>query len=120
MAQHNITGSQGEQAAASYLQEKGYRVIETNWRYLNTELDIILQKEEVLVVAEVKTRSSSDYGEPELAVDLKKQKNIIKAANAYIMQNGLNAIVRFDIVSVLMEGGRITIHHIEDAFYPMG
>lgn len=118
MAEHNITGSIGEQAAANYLQEKGYKVLETNWKYLRTELDIILQKDGMLVVAEVKTRTSSDYGEPELAVDIKKQKNLVKAANAYVIQNNLNMVVRFDIVSVLTGNGKPVINHIRDAFYP--
>ena len=119
MAEHNITGLEGERAAAEYLQEKGYTVLDMNWRYLRTELDIICRKDSLLVVTEVKTRTSSDYGEPELAVDNKKQRNLVKAANAYVIQNNLDVEVRFDIISVLLQSGKPEINHIKDAFYPM-
>jgi putative endonuclease len=118
MAEHNITGFEGERAAARYLQHKGYKVLEMNWRYLNTELDIVSEKDGLLVVTEVKTRTSADFGEPEIAVNTRKQKNLVTAANAYVIQNNLDMEVRFDIISVLLGGVTPEIRHIEDAFYP--
>jgi putative endonuclease len=119
MAQHHITGKQGEDMAVDHLLEKGHRLIARNWRYLKSELDIITEADGFLVVTEVKTRSTSTFGEPEDFVDRKKQKNIIKAANAYVIEKGIEKEVRFDIVSIVTNGSETSITHIEDAFYPL-
>lgn len=117
--QHIITGKQGEEMAVKHLLEKGHVLIDRNWRYRKTELDIITMKDEFLVVTEVKTRSTNVFGEPETAVDMKKQKNIIKAANAYVLEKGIGKEVRFDIVSIVANGSGTMLTHIEDAFYPL-
>ncbi|MCW3105363.1 MAG: hypothetical protein JWO09_3803 [Bacteroidetes bacterium] len=119
MAEHNDTGNKGEVLAANYLKDKGYRILETNWRFRNFEADIIASGGGMLVVAEVKTRSSNFFGEPETFVNRQKQRNLIKAANAYIQQKGLDLEVRFDIISVLMNGSVDNVKHIEAAFYPL-
>jgi putative endonuclease len=119
MAQHNETGQKGEVLAATYLKDKGYRILETNWRFRNFEADIIASMGDIMVVAEVKTRSSNFFGEPETFVNRQKQRNLIKAANAYIQQKGLGLEVRFDIISVLMNGSVDNVKHIEAAFYPL-
>lgn len=118
MAQHNQTGSAGESAAVKHLADKGYTILERNWRYFETEIDIIAEKSGIIVVAEVKTRSSIDFGDPEAFVDLKKQKRMVKAANAYLGEKDLDREVRFDIIAVVKENGAHTVNHIEDAFYP--
>lgn len=119
MAQHNITGSRGEEIAAKHLAGKGFRICTRNWRYLKAEVDIIAEKDNKLVIVEVKTRGSNEFGEPELFVTKQKQKHLAKAAHAYILQNELDMEVRFDIVSVLMKGKEPLVHHIEAAFYPL-
>jgi putative endonuclease len=119
MARHNITGEIGEQAAAAYLETKGFSIICRNWKYLKAELDIIARKDDILVIAEVKTRGTDAFGDPEAWVDIKKQRNIIKAANAYVLEHNLDIPVRFDVLSVLVKDGEMEINHIEDAFYPM-
>ena len=119
MAEHNETGKEGEELAAKFLEQKGYRILETNWRFKNLEADIIAMQKNILVIVEVKTRKTNHFGEPEEFVDKKKQKNIIKAANAYIESKEIENEVRFDIVSVLVKGEQqAVINHIEDAFYP--
>lgn len=118
MAEHNDTGKTGEELAVKYLKEKGYEILETNWRFKNLEADIISQKKNILVITEVKTRRTNYFGEPEEFVDKKKQKNLIKTANAYIELKEMDAEVRFDIISVLMKGEQVLIYQIEDAFYP--
>lgn len=118
MAEHNITGQKGEEMAAKFLQEKGYTILETNWRFMNLEADIIAETSKTLVIAEVKTRKSNYFGEPESFVTKQKQKNLIKAANAYIERKQLDLEVRFDIVSVVLNDNT-SIKHIEDAFYPL-
>ncbi len=118
MAEHNETGKKGEKMAAAFLENKGYTILETNWRFLNLEADIIAQTGQTLVIAEVKTRKSNYFGEPESFVNRQKQKNLIKAANAFIERKQLDLEVRFDIVSVVLNDDS-SIKHIEDAFYPL-
>ena len=119
MAEHNDTGLAGEELAAAFLSQKGYTVLEKNWRFGREEIDIIAQKEDTLVVVEVKTRSGSFFGEPEEFVNRQKQRNLIKAVNAYIEKNELDLEVRFDIIGVIMTGKNHRINHVEDAFHPV-
>ncbi len=118
MAEHNITGQKGEEMAAKFLEEKGYKILETNWRFMNLEADIIALTAKTLVIAEVKTRKSNYFGEPESFVNKQKQKNLIKTANAYIERKQLDYEVRFDIISVILNDTS-SVKHIEDAFYPL-
>ncbi len=118
MAEHNDTGKKGEEIAARFLENKGFTILETNWRFKNLEADIIARVAKTLVVAEVKTRKSNYFGEPESFVTKQKQKNLIKAANEYILRNNLDLEVRFDIVSVVLNDST-AVKHIEDAFYPL-
>jgi putative endonuclease len=118
MAENHQLGQSGEQMAANFLKKNGYTVLETNWRQGPLEVDIIARKENILVIAEVKTRSTNVFGEPEEFVTRQKQKNLIRAANFYIIENNLDVEARFDILSVLHKGNTFKIYHIEDAFYP--
>lgn len=119
MAQHNDIGKKGEAIALTYLREKGYHVRETNWIYRKAELDLVAEYKNQLVVVEVKTRTSREFESPKEAVTIKKQKHIVRAADAYIQEFDIDMECRFDIVSVLLEGNNVEIEHIEDAFYPM-
>lgn len=112
------TGKRGEAFALQFLLEKGYTLLETNWRFQHKEVDIIATDGSDLVFAEVKTRTSHRHGEPEEAVDLKKQRFLIEAADAYVNSKDLDVNVRFDIISVVLHGSVPDINHIEDAFYP--
>lgn len=118
MAEHNLKGVKGEELAARFLKENGYTVLETNWRFKNLEADIIAVADGVMVVAEVKTRNSNFFGEPETFVNKQKQANLRKAANGYIQQKQLDLEVRFDIISVILAKNeeQVKINHIPDAF----
>lgn len=118
MAEHNITGKAGETLAADFLRSNGYEVYEINWRWKQYEIDIIAKKDNILIVAEVKTRHSNALGEPEAWVTRAKQKNLIKGAQQYILSNDLDVETRFDIISVLYVKGMPQVNHIADAFYP--
>ncbi|MDP4290773.1 MAG: YraN family protein [Bacteroidota bacterium] len=118
MAEHNELGQRGEKIAQSFLADKGYQILFVNWRNGKTEIDIIALDGETLVFVEVKTRHTFIYGEPENAVDFRKQKNIIHAANAFVLKYGYKNDSRFDIVSVITGKGAPIINHLEDAFYP--
>ena len=84
MAEHNDFGHQGEVLAQNLLTQKGYKIIDTNWRYGHNEVDIIAQKDDIIVFVEVKTRSTTVFGEPESFVTREKQKAYIRLANHYI------------------------------------
>ena len=98
--------------------EKSYSIVEKNWRYLKAEIDLIAQKDDVIVFVEVKTRSSANYGDPESFVSDKQQKMIINAAHQYIMKNDIESEARFDIISIVISNKKEDIKHIEGAFYP--
>lgn len=120
MAQHNNIGQLGEQLAQRHLEEKGFAILETNWRNGRHEIDIIAYKEGMIVFAEVKTRSNLDYGNPEDFVTRNKQKSYIRLANNYVINHHRNEEVRFDIISVNLSGTSYHIVHIEDAFSAIG
>ena len=119
MAEHNDKGLAGEELAAAFLSQNGYAILEKNWQFGREEIDIIARKDNILVVVEVKTRSGSFFGEPEEFVNRQKQRNLIKAANAYIEKNSLELEVRFDIIGIILTGKNHRINHIEDAFHPI-
>lgn len=106
----------GEQMAQRFLLENGYAIRQMNYRYLKFEIDIIAQKEDQIVVVEVKTRQTAEIGEPWMAVTKKKQRQIILCANDYIQSRDLPHEVRFDIISIVHNQFRTKLEHIEDAF----
>ncbi len=118
MAEHNEFGRKGEDIAASYLEKKGYKILERNWISGKHEIDIIAHESKYIVVIEVKARHSNFAGEPETAVTMEKQRSLIQAANTYVRKMNITDEVRFDIVSILVVKGVEHINHIEDAFYP--
>ncbi len=118
MAKHIEIGRESEKVTARYLISKGYRIIETNYRYRNKEIDIIAMLDELLIVVEVKTAVYDGDERPGDLVNIQKQQYLISAAEAYIMSHEIDAEVRFDVIFVFRaEGNRI--EHIEDAFYPL-
>lgn len=118
MAQHNETGHKGEQIACEFLRNKGYTIRHTNWRSGHYELDIVASTSEELVIVEVKTRSSTKFEAPELAVDERKIRRLVYAADHYIKLFQTSLPIRFDIISILLLPEGEHIDHIPDAFYP--
>lgn len=119
MAKHLDTGKLGEDAAKRFLEQKGFRILETNWRYKRLEVDIIAYDGAELVFVEVKTRSSKYFGTPEVFVDKRKEKLLAQAAAAYMEVIGHEWTIRFDVVSVLVgRNGRLYVRHLRDAFFP--
>ncbi len=116
MASHNDLGKKGEALAEEYLLRNGYSIKAKNWRYLKAEIDIIAQKEGVLAIVEVKTRSSIDIISPESAVNDKKIKLLVSAANEYIIKHDLDVEARFDIISIHKKEEKYNLNHIKDAF----
>lgn len=111
-------GKIGEDIAYEYLLTNSYKVITRNWRTTAEEIDIIAQKDEFLVVIEVKTRTSKKYGNPEEAVNYSKQKRLVEAADKYIRKFDIRFETRFDIISVLILKHEYFLNHITNAFSP--
>lgn len=116
MAEHNILGKSGEDLACEYLCNKGYHLIDRNWRSGHKELDLILEDHGTLVVVEVKTRRNVLYGRPIDAVSPMKIRRTVDAADAYLRCMRLDMPVRFDVVSIVGVGSHSRVEHIIDAF----
>jgi len=118
MADHNELGKEGEQLAIDLLLQKGYKILDKNWRYLKAEIDIIAQKDpNTLAIVEVKTRSNSFVGNPEEFVTPKKIKLLVMAANEYVISHKLDVEVQFDIIAIVKNSNYQKVEHLEDAFY---
>lgn len=116
MASHNDLGKKGEALAEEYLLRNKYTILAKNWRYQKAEIDIIALKEGVLAIVEVKTRTTIDIVTPMEAVNKKKIKLLVAAANEYVVEYDLDVDVRFDIVSIHKKGENYNMNHIIDAF----
>jgi putative endonuclease len=111
------TGKKGEELAAVYLAEAGYRIVERNYRCVFGEIDIVAWEGETLVFAEVKSRRSEAYGPPQLAVGREKQKKISKIALHYLSEKHLrHCPARFDVVAVMLLPRGPAIELIRNAF----
>lgn len=119
MADHNLFGIEAEKQAADYLEKKGYEIIERNWTFLKAEIDIIARdpEKDELVIVEVKARKKDPLVLPELAVNKKKRKMLITAADEYIVSNEIDMDCRFDIISIEKSKDEWFIDHIENAFF---
>ena len=118
MAQHNLLGSKGEMLASRYLLDKGYAVHQHNCHSGHKEIDIIAQERDTLVFVEVKSRTSEEFGNAYDAVDDRKIRLLISAAQSYLQKFKVDLKFRFDIITVIGESEPYKIEHIEDAFYP--
>lgn len=108
-------GAEWEEKAAQYLISRGYSIVQMNYRCRLGEIDIIAKDSGYYVFAEVKYRSSKEYGSPLEAVTPMKRQKIKRAASFYLMEHGISMYVkcRFDVIGIL--GSEITL--IKDAFW---
>ncbi len=111
-------GEKGEDAAVAYLARTGLTVIERNWRSTRGEVDVVALDGDILVLCEVKTRTSKAKGSPDDAVTPAKQRRYGRLAREYIQQAGLQDVsVRFDVVSILVVApDRALLRHHRAAF----
>lgn len=116
MSEHNDVGREGEALAANFLQQKGYEIVDRNWHYGPKEIDIVAREGDTMVFVEVKTRSTLAFELPQEAVTKKKMKNLVEAADAYMIQNNIDLEGRFDIVAVLNGNPPKVIEHLEGAW----
>jgi putative endonuclease len=116
MADHNELGKIGEDLAEKHLRRIGYHILHRNWRFGHDELDIIARDGDWLVVVEVKTRTTDHFGEPEMEVKPAKQRAIVRTADAYIQFIDFKGETRFDVIGILLGGGKVVLNHVKDAF----
>ena len=114
-------GAWGEDRAAEYLTDNGYRIVCRNFRCRMGEIDLIAQKEDVLAFAEVKLRKNSRYGEAREFVTAEKQRKLRLAASYYLVGNSRAQSLqpRFDVLEIYAPHGMdgpVRIIHLEDAF----
>jgi len=113
-------GVAGEARAGEHLEELGFRIVAKNHRTRRGEVDLIAEKGELLVFAEVRTRSTAKFGAPEETVDPRKQKRIILAARDFLSRyEGGERAIRFDVIAVLedaREPSGLSLRHLPDAF----
>lgn len=116
---NQATGEQGEQRATEHLQRKGYTILERNFRSRGGEVDIVARdRDGCIVFVEVKTRRNLAYGLPQLAVTVRKQRQIAKGALTWLGRNRMHdRAARFDVIAVLLHDDAVhEIEHIVNAF----
>ena len=116
MAKYNNLGKDGELTAFMVLQRDGFTILETNWIFQKSEVDIIAQKDGFLIFIEVKTRGSKKFGNPSDSIDKKKISLYKDAVEGYLEQYPSELEVRFDVVNIIIGKDETEIEHIPNAF----
>jgi putative endonuclease len=117
MSTRAVLGRRGEDAAARLYQRLGFEVVDRNCRLPRGEIDLIARRGPLVVFCEVKTRATDRFGQPSEAVGYQKQARIRRLAAAWLAQQRTGRCeVRFDVVSVIVRDGRLTLEHLEGAF----
>lgn len=107
-------GKIGEKIAQQYLKNNNYKIIKTNFYTRVGEIDIICKENDCVIFIEVKTRTNFKYGTPAMAVNKIKMKHIKCAANIFLYINKLYKYnIRFDIIEIIIKGGKCKINHIK-------
>ncbi|MDD4801978.1 MAG: YraN family protein [Syntrophomonas sp.] len=112
-----VLGNKGEEIAAGYLQEQGYKILTRNYRCSYGEVDIICTYKQCIVFVEVKTRISKGFGSPEESITREKRNHIRKTALVYMEANPQSCKeIRFDVIGILFDGQEPRINHLVSAF----
>ena len=97
------TGHLGEQIAKIYLQNKGYYIVEENYRTKYAEIDLIMRDKDILVFAEVRTRRDEQFGSPESSINRNKMRKLIRNTEAYVAQKGYRKKYRIDAICIVLD-----------------
>ena len=117
MADHNEFGKLAEELAEQFLVQKNYKILAKNFRYQKAEIDIIAEFQNQIIIVEVKARNTDAFMLPQEAINKRKIKLIVSAANYFLEENNIDKETRFDAISVLPdESGKLGITHLENAF----
>jgi putative endonuclease len=117
MGPNQILGKYGEDVAASFLQDRGYTILERNWRCEIGEIDLIAKHKKLLVFIEVKTRNGSGFGHPFESVTKSKVSRMRRLAAAWVAANDAPSNgLRLDAIAVLVRNGKVAIEHIKQVY----
>lgn len=110
-------GVRGEVVAERWLRHRGWRVLARRFRVGHRDIDLIAEREGLVAFVEVKARHGASFGGPVEAVNWKKQKDLAQSARVWIDRHGRSGEwYRFDVIGVLVEGERVRVRHVENAF----
>lgn len=110
-------GELGERIAERWLRRNGWRLVQRRFRNGHRDIDLIVERDETVVFVEVKARRGSEFGDPVEAVNWSKQKELARSASVWIDRHGRpSESYRFDVVGVLVEGERVRVRHVPNAF----
>lgn len=116
-AARQALGEFGERVAERWLRRKGWRVVQRRFRTGHRDIDLVIEQEGLVAFVEVKARQGDTFGDPVGAVNWKKQKELGRSARVWIARHGRSEeAYRFDVVGVLVDGERVRIRHVENAF----
>lgn len=114
-----LLGRHGEDLATSFYVKMGFHILEKNYRHGRSEMDLIIQKgDELMVFVEVKSRANNNFGFPEIFVSQAQKKRLVELADYFVHENNWIGKIRFDIISIIFKKNNPPIiDHFEDAFY---
>jgi putative endonuclease len=116
-AARQALGEFGERIAERWLRQRGWRVVQRRFRTGHRDIDLVVEQEGVIAFVEVKARQGDTFGDPVAAVNWKKQKELGRSARVWIARHGRREeAYRFDVVGVLVNGSRVRVRHVENAF----
>ena len=104
--------------AERWLRHRGWRVLQRRFRSGRRDIDLIAERDGMVAFVEVKARQSGEFGGPVEAVNWRKQRELARSASVWIDRHGRpGECYRFDVIGVLMEGARVRVRHVENAFF---
>ena len=116
-AARQALGKVGEQVAERWLRRQGWRVVQRRFRNGRRDIDLVVERDGTVAFVEVKARRGAEFGGPVEAVNWRKRKELTRSAHVWIDRHGREREhYRFDVVGVLVDGDRVRIRHVENAF----
>ena len=113
-------GKMGEDAALEFLESRGMRLVERNWRWNHKEIDLIVESDEAMHFVEVKSLRAPALRKPYEAVGGLKQYHVARAAEHFIFERHIRKEARLDVVSIeFFEDGSFDLEYIPNAYYPI-
>jgi putative endonuclease len=110
-------GELGERIAERWLRRQGWRVVQRRFRSGHRDIDLVVERDDLVVFVEVKARRGAEFGDPVEAVNWNKQRQLVRSASVWIDRHGRpSESYRFDVVGVLVEGEKVRVRHVANAF----